>query len=87
MLVVLNVERPWPAWGWAAHRPGHDTGGNRQNDVAAAAVAPRWLLLLVLVPRLEDEELLGQIMHDASRAAQEVGASIIGGHTGYSAGV
>jgi hydrogenase expression/formation protein HypE len=57
------------------------------NDIAAAGVAPRWLLLLVLVPRLEDEELLGQIMHDASRAAQEVGASIIGGHTGYSAGL
>jgi hydrogenase expression/formation protein HypE len=57
------------------------------NDVAAAGVAPRWLLLLVLVPRLEDEELLGQIMQDASRAAQEVGASIIGGHTGCSAGL
>jgi hydrogenase expression/formation protein HypE len=57
------------------------------NDVATAAVAPRWLLLLVLVPRLEDEELLGQIMQDASRAAQEMGASIIGGHTGYSAGL
>jgi hydrogenase expression/formation protein HypE len=57
------------------------------NDVATAGVAPRWLLLLVLVPRLEDEELLGQIMHDASRAAQEIGASIIGGHTGYSAGL
>jgi hydrogenase expression/formation protein HypE len=57
------------------------------NDVAAAGVAPRWLLLLVLVPRLEDEELLGQIMHDASSAAQEVGASIVGGHTGYSVGI
>jgi len=57
------------------------------NDVAAAGVAPRWLLLLVLVPRLEDEELLERIMHDVGRAAQEVGASIIGGHTGYSAGL
>ena len=57
------------------------------NDVAAAGVAPRWLLLLVLVPRMEDEELLERIMHDASRAAGEVGASIIGGHTGYSAGL
>jgi hypothetical protein len=47
------------------------------NDVAAAGVAPRWLLLLVLVPRLEDEELLERIMRDASRVAQEVGASII----------
>jgi hydrogenase expression/formation protein HypE len=57
------------------------------DDVAAAGVAPRWLLLLVLLPRLEDEGLLGQITQDASRAAQEVGASIIGEHTGYSAGL
>jgi hydrogenase expression/formation protein HypE len=57
------------------------------NDVAAAGIPPRWLLLLVLVPRLEDEELLERIMRDANRAAQEVGASIIGGHTGYSAGL
>jgi hydrogenase expression/formation protein HypE len=30
---------------------------------------------------------LEQIMRDANRAAEEVGASIIGGHTGYSAGL
>jgi hydrogenase expression/formation protein HypE len=57
------------------------------NDVATAGVTPRWILLLVLVPRMEDEELLEQIMRDASRAAAEIGASIIGGHTGYSAGL
>jgi hydrogenase maturation factor len=39
------------------------------NDVATAGIRPRWLLLLVLVPRVEDEELLEQIMRDASRAA------------------
>jgi hydrogenase expression/formation protein HypE len=57
------------------------------NDVATAGIPPRWLLLLVLVPSMEDEELLEQIMRDASRAAGEIGASIIGGHTGYSAGL
>jgi len=57
------------------------------NDVATAGVPPRWLLLLVLVPSREDEELPEQIMSDASRAAQEIGVSIIGGHTGYSAGL
>ena len=31
------------------------------NDVATSGVAPRWLLLLVLVPRIEDEELLEQV--------------------------
>jgi hydrogenase expression/formation protein HypE len=57
------------------------------NDVAASGVQPRWIQLLVLVPRVEDERLLEDIMRDASRAAREIGASIIGGHTGYSAGL
>ena len=55
------------------------------NDIAASGIPPRWILPLVLVPRLEDEDLLEQIMRDASRAASEIGVSIIGGHTGYSA--
>jgi hydrogenase maturation factor len=54
------------------------------NDIATTGVPPRWILLLVLVPRMEDEELLETIMRDASQAAQEIGVSIIGGHTGYS---
>ncbi|MFP4394339.1 MAG: AIR synthase family protein [Anaerolineales bacterium] len=57
------------------------------NDVAASGVQPRWLQLLVLVPSMEDVELLEQIMRDARRAAEEIGAAIIGGHTGYSAGL
>jgi hydrogenase expression/formation protein HypE len=57
------------------------------NDVATSGARPRWLLLLVLVPSMQDVELLGQIMRDADRAAQEIGASIIGGHTGYSSGI
>ena len=32
------------------------------NDVAASGICPRWLLILVLVPRPEDELLLTQIM-------------------------
>jgi len=54
------------------------------NDIATTGVPPRWILLLVLVPRMEDEELLETIMRDANRAAREIGVSIIGGHTGYS---
>lgn len=57
------------------------------NDVATSGVPPRWILLLVMVPRPEDEDLLEQIMRDASHAAKEIGVSIIGGHTGYSAGL
>jgi hydrogenase expression/formation protein HypE len=57
------------------------------NDIATTGVPPRWILLLVLVPTLRDENLLKQIMQDADRAAKEVRASIIGGHTGYSSGL
>jgi len=55
------------------------------NDIATSGAAPRWVLLLVLVPKKEDEQLLDEIMCDISRAARETGVSIIGGHTGYSA--
>jgi len=57
------------------------------NDIATSGAPPRWILLLVLVPALEDEDLLEQIMRDAARAAKQSGTSIIGGHTGYSSGL
>jgi hydrogenase expression/formation protein HypE len=57
------------------------------NDIATSGGPPRWILLLVLVPRREDEELLEEIMRSADRAAKEIGVSIIGGHTGYSSGI
>ncbi len=57
------------------------------NDIATAGVPPRWILLLVLVPGPEDEDLLEGIMRDAGRAAKEIGVSIIGGHSGYSSGL
>jgi hydrogenase expression/formation protein HypE len=55
------------------------------NDIATTGIPPRWILPLVLVPRAEDEALLERIMRDVSRAASEIGVSVIGGHTGYSA--
>jgi hydrogenase expression/formation protein HypE len=55
------------------------------NDIAACGVPPRWIQLLVLVPSVDDVNLLEQIMRDVSHAAKEIGVSIIGGHTGYSA--
>jgi len=57
------------------------------NDIATSGIAPRWILLLVLVPRLEDVDLLQSIMRDARKATSELSISIIGGHTGYSAGL
>lgn len=55
------------------------------NDIATTGIPPRWIQILVLVPRPEDEDLLERIMRDAGRAAREIGVAIIGGHTGYSA--
>jgi len=57
------------------------------NDIAASGIPPRWILLLILVPGSEDHDLLANIMMDINRATQETGVSIIGGHTGYSAGI
>lgn len=57
------------------------------NDIAASGIAPRWILVLVLVPHQQDEELVKQIMKDISRATKEINVSIIGGHTGYSSGI
>jgi hydrogenase expression/formation protein HypE len=55
------------------------------NDIATTGAPPRWILPLVLVPDKDDEKGLKQIMHDIARAAEEIGVSVIGGHTGYSA--
>lgn len=55
------------------------------NDIATCGAPPRWILPLILVPSKDDEALLSEIMHDVSRASEEIGVTIIGGHTGYSA--
>lgn len=55
------------------------------NDVATSGARPRWILLLALVPGQEEEAMLARIMQDVARAAAEIGVSVIGGHTGYSA--
>jgi len=54
------------------------------NDIATTGVRPRWVLVLVLVPSIDDEALLEQIMRDAHRAARELEVAIVGGHSGYS---
>lgn len=55
------------------------------NDVATSGAPPRWIQVLVLIPNKEDEPLLKKIMSDIEQAADEIGVSTIGGHTGYSA--
>jgi hydrogenase expression/formation protein HypE len=55
------------------------------NDIATCGVPPRWIQLLVLVPRKDDVSTLKEIMADASQAVKKAGVVIVGGHTGYSA--
>jgi hydrogenase expression/formation protein HypE len=57
------------------------------NDIAASGIQPRWILLVVILPGREEPEQIKAIMQDAQKAADEVGASIIGSHTGYSSGI
>ena len=57
------------------------------NDVAARGIQPRWVVLLVLVPGVDDKGILVQILRDARHAAEKLGVSIIREHAGYSAGI
>lgn len=57
------------------------------NDIATSGILPRWILTLVIVPDVSDEELLGEIMADIDRAAKDLGVAVIGGHSGYSSGI
>ena len=53
------------------------------NDIATTGVRPRWILLIVPVPNLGDEDLPAQITRDTHHAARELGGPIGGGHTDY----
>ena len=57
------------------------------NDIATSGAPPRWILVLVLVPGEEDEDLLEKIMRQVDAAARQLNVSVIGGHTGYSSGI
>lgn len=57
------------------------------NDIATSGVEPRWLLPIILLPEKWTEEMLDEITADIDSAARELGISVVGGHTGYAAGV
>jgi hydrogenase expression/formation protein HypE len=66
---------------FAADRIGHLAVTIATNDVAACGATPRWLVPTLLVP--EDSKELDRIASQVDRAAREVGAAIVGGHTEY----
>lgn len=57
------------------------------NDVAANGAEPVAILLTVLLPVDSDPLLVQTIVADAERAAREVNAQIVGGHTEFTAAV
>lgn len=52
------------------------------NDVACSGAAPRWFLATLLLPEdRTDAALVDDIFEQIVRACQEIGATLVGGHT------
>ena len=51
------------------------------NDVAVSGVQPRWFLATVLLPLGATEEVVEQLFASMQDALDEVGATLVGGHT------
>lgn len=57
------------------------------NDVATAGTRPSWILPVILLPGAWDERMLDELTSQVDAAARELGASVIGGHTGVVEGL
>lgn len=57
------------------------------NDIATRGVRPRWLLSVILLPERSGEKLLNELVDQIRSAANEIDASIIGGHTEVTPGL
>ncbi|MGC8555553.1 MAG: AIR synthase family protein [Conexivisphaera sp.] len=57
------------------------------NDVATAGVPPAWILPTVLLPPSWDDAMLDELTSQVDSAARELGAAVIGGHTGVVEGL
>ncbi len=52
------------------------------NDIAVCGAKPRWLLPVILLPEVDNSlEILDRITEQMHKAATEIGAQIVGGHT------
>ncbi len=52
------------------------------NDIATAGATPRWFLVTLLLPEERTTAVLvEQIFHQLTDACQEIGVSLVGGHT------
>ncbi|HHT9119166.1 MAG TPA: AIR synthase family protein [Candidatus Hypogeohydataceae bacterium YC41] len=58
------------------------------NDVATLGAEPKWFLATLLLPEKKtDEELVTAIFADMSRAAEQLGVALCGGHTEVTPGL
>jgi len=57
------------------------------NDVAARGVRPRWLLPVLQFPEGAGPDLIGGVTSQLDKAAREVGAAIVGGHSEVTPGL
>lgn len=57
------------------------------NDIAVRGVRPRWLLSVLYLPENATEELIDRITAQIDKAAKEVGATVVGGHTEFTPGI
>ncbi|WP_174448947.1 AIR synthase family protein [Conexivisphaera calida] len=57
------------------------------NDVATAGVPPAWILPTILLPPTWDDAMLDELTSQVDSAARELGAAVIGGHTGVVEGL
>jgi hydrogenase maturation factor len=51
------------------------------NDIACRGARPRWFLCDLLLPEKSSAALVDSIMKQVDRAAKQVGAAVVGGHT------
>ncbi|MEB3860626.1 MAG: AIR synthase family protein [Desulfurococcales archaeon] len=57
------------------------------NDIAVTGARPRWVMLTILAREGASLEEIQGIIHEAGRAASEIGAEIVGGHTEVTPGL
>jgi len=57
------------------------------NDIAVTGAKPRWLLTVLYLPEDAGEDLIDGITSQIDRAAKEVGATVVGGHSEYTPGL
>lgn len=58
------------------------------NDIATAGATPRWLMITALLPEgATDEEFIQSLSGQLYRACEEIGVTVIGGHTEITAGI